>query len=176
MLRTITATLLGFTIAAASASVLYEGNASGEIGDRINGEAEGSFVSLMLAQVSTLYGRQEARPIAIEIKPGSVKKIVRIKSERVFPIALLGAEDLDVTAINPRTIRVTAASEKLVGRADTRTCKREDINADNNQDLICNVKIVAFRVEAGETVLKLVAETYAREPLKSEAVIEIDTN
>ncbi|MDH3389351.1 MAG: hypothetical protein OEN02_15780 [Gammaproteobacteria bacterium] len=130
----------------------------------------------LLAQVSTVYGKKEARRIAIEVKPGSAEKIIRVKTERVFPIAILGAEDLDVIAINPRTIRVNAAGGKLVGGSDTRTCKREDANADGYQDLVCQVKIAAFRVEAGETVMNLVAESYDRVPLRGEAEIQLVTD
>lgn len=130
----------------------------------------------LLAQVSTVYGRKEARRIAIEVKPGDAEKIIMVKNERVFPVAILGTADLDVIAVNPRTIRVNAAGGKLVGGSDTRTCKRADVNADDYQDLVCQIKIAAFRVEAGATVLNLVAETYDREPLRGEAEIQLLTD
>ena len=128
---------------------------------------------LMLAQVSTLYGKKEARRIEIEIKPGSDSKAIPIRTERVFPIAIFGAADLDVTLVNPRTIRISAADKKLVGRADTRTCRRQDINGDGFEDLVCDVKTAVFRLDLGELVVTLVAETYAREPLTGEDTILI---
>jgi hypothetical protein len=128
---------------------------------------------LLLAQVSTMYGKQEGRRIAIVIKPGSDNKEIPIKTERVFPIAILGSARFDVTLVNPRTIRVTSASKKLVGRSDTRTCRREDINADDYADLICDVKTAAFKLDPGELVLTLEAETYEREKLLAEGTIVI---
>jgi hypothetical protein len=127
----------------------------------------------LLAQVNTWTGKEDSRSIAIDIKPGSENNEIPIRTERVFPIAIFGSPELEVTRINPRTIRVTAAGKKLVGRADTRSCRREDINGDALEDLICNVKTVAFRLDAGELLLTLVAETYAHEPLRAESTIMI---
>ena len=145
--------------------------APGEAGREPAGD--GGQAAMLLAQVSTMYGKQEGRLIEIEVKPGDENKEIPIKIQRVFPIAILGSARLDVTLVNPRTIRVTAADKKLVGRSDTRTCRREDVNRDGFQDLVCDVKTAAFRLEAGETVLILEAETYEREKLKAESKILI---
>ena len=131
---------------------------------------------LLLAQVSTLYGTEEAWPIEIDIKPGSETNEIPIKTERVFPIAIFGSEKLDITRLNPRTIRVTAAGKKLVGRADTRTCQRQDLNGDSRDDLVCDVKTVAFRLDPGELELTLVAETYEHQPLKGTGTIRVVGN
>lgn len=131
---------------------------------------------LLLAQVSTLTGKEDSRLIEIDIKPDSETNEIPIRTERVFPIAIFGSEELEVVKINPRTIRVTAAEKKLVGRADTRSCRREDINGDGFEDLICNVKTVAFKLDAGELLLTLVAETYEHEPLRAESTILIVAN
>lgn len=159
MLRTIIAISLLLTNLDATASA----GASGGSAD----------FPLLLAQVSTWTGKEDSRPIEIDIKPDSDTNEIPIRTERVFPIAIFGSEKLEVTKINPRTIRVTAAGKKLVGRADTRSCRREDINGDSLEDLICNVKTVAFRLDAGELLLTLVAETYEHEPLKAEGTIMI---
>ena len=143
----------------------------GEAGHEAAGN--GAQPPLLLAQVSTMYGKQEGRLIEIEIKPGNENKEIPIKIERIFPIAILGSATLDITLVNPRTIRVTAADKKLVGRSDTRTCRREDVNQDGFEDLVCDIKTAAFRLEAGETILSLEAETYEREKLKAESKILI---
>ena len=132
--------------------------------------------SLLLAQVNTLYGKEEANRVEIDIKPGSETNEIPIKTERNFPIAIYGSEELDITLVNPRTIRVTAAEKKLVGRSDVRTCKRQDINADSHADLVCVVKTVAFRLPPGELILTLEAETYQHQPLRGEGTILIVDN
>ena len=131
---------------------------------------------LLLAQVSTLYGKEVAWPVEIDIKPGSDSNEIPIKTERVFPIAIFGSEQLDITLLNPRTIRVTAAEKKLVGRADTRTCRREDINGDGREDLVCDVKTVAFRLDPGELLISLEAETYQHQKLVGEGTIVVIDN
>ena len=128
---------------------------------------------LLLAQVNTTYGKIEGNRVEIDIKPGSDSNEIPIKTERNFPIAIFGSADLDITLVNPRTIRVTAAGKKLVGRSDVRTCKRQDINADSYEDLVCVVKTVAFGLQPGELVLSLEAETYQRQKLRGEGTILI---
>ena len=131
---------------------------------------------LLLAQVSTLYGKEEAWKVEIDIKPGSESNEIPIRTERIFPIAIFGSERLDITLLNPRTIRITSAGKKLVGRADTRTCRREDLNGDSREDLVCDVKTVAFKLDAGELLLILEAETYQHQKLVGEATIVVISN
>jgi len=149
---------------------------SGRILDHTEAGLRAGADPLLLAQVSTLYGTEEAWPIEIDIKPGSETNEIPIKTERVFPIAIFGSEKLDITRLNPRTIRVTAAGKKLVGRADTRTCQRQDLNGDSRDDLVCDVKTVAFRLDPGELELTLVAETYEHQPLKGTGTIRVVGN
>ena len=132
--------------------------------------------ALLLAQVSTLYGKEEAWTVEIDIKPDSDSNEIPIKTERVFPIAIFGSEQLDITLINPRTIRVTAADKKLVGRADTRSCRRLDIDGDGREDLVCDVKTVAFRLDPGELLISLEAETYQHQKLEGEGTIVVIAN
>jgi hypothetical protein len=131
---------------------------------------------LLLAQVSTLYGKEEAWKVEIDIKPGSESKEIPIRTERIFPIAIFGSEQLDITLLNPRTIRISSAGKKLVGRADTRTCRREDLNGDSREDLVCDVKTAAFRLDPGELLLSLEAETYQHQKLVGEATIIVISN
>lgn len=170
MLRKTLATILILTAAGAQAAT------SGRIFVDTEAAPLAAAEPLLLAQVSTLYGSEEAWPIEIDIKPGSETKEIPIKTERVFPIAIFGSEKLDITRLNPRTIRVTAAGKKLVGRADTRTCQRKDLNGDSRDDLVCDVKTVAFRLDPGELEVTLVAETYEHQPLKGTGTIVVVAN
>lgn len=170
MIRHLLATLL---IATASTPA---GAATTDAPDRPASASYAAGAPLLLAQVSTLYGKEEAWPIKIDIKPSSDSNEIPIKTERQFPIAIFGSEQLDITLLNPRTIRVTAAEKKLVGRADTRSCRRQDIDGDSREDLICDVKTVAFRLEPGELVVTLVAETYQHQQLKGEDTIVVIDN
>ena len=170
MLRKTLAAIIILTAAGA------QGATTGIQLDRHDAGPDNGANPLLLAQVSTLYGSEQAWPIEIDIKPGSETNEIPIKTERVFPIAIFGSEKLDITKLNPRTIRVTAADKKLVGRADTRTCQRKDLNGDSRDDLVCDVKTVAFRLDPGELEVTLVAETYEHQPLKGIGTIVIVGN
>ncbi len=167
MIRNLLATLLIAAAASAPAATTT---------DRPGSAGHAASAPLLLAQVSTLYGKEEAWPIRIDIKPDSDGNEIPIKTERQFPIAIFGSEQLDITLLNPRTIRVTAAEKKLVGRADTRSCRRQDVDGDSREDLVCDVKTVAFRLEPGELVVTLVAETYQHQQLKGEDRIVVIDN
>ena len=45
--------------------------------------------------------------IAVDIKPGSCPNPMNVRSRGVLPVAILGTEEFDVTAINPETILLT---------------------------------------------------------------------
>ena len=170
MLRKTLATILVLTAASAQAA------ANGTLLGRSDPGLRAGTDPLLLAQVSTLYGSEEPWAIEIDIKPGSETNEIPIKTERVFPIAIFGSEKLEITKLNPRTIRVTAAGKKLVGRADTRSCRREDLNRDSREDLVCDVKTVAFKLDPGELELTLVAETYDHQPLRGTGTILVIGN
>jgi len=170
MIRKTLATLLIATAAGVPAG------AAENLLDLTARQQETAGVALQLAEVSTLYGTEQAWKIEIDIKPGSESNEIPIKTERVFPIAIFGSEQLDITLLNPRTIRITAAEKKLVGRADTRTCRRQDVNGDSRDDLVCDVKTVAFKLDLGEIVVTLMAETYQHQQLKGEDTIRIIAN
>ena len=166
MLRKILATLL---ITAASSQ-------AGAAADGFGLSQHEASAPLLLAEVSTAYGKEEAWIVEIVIKPGSDTTEIPIRTERVFPVAILGSEQLDITLLNPRTIRVTAAGKKLVGRADTRSCLRQDVDGDGHEDLVCDVKTVAYKLEPGEILLMMEAETYQHQKLKGEGTIIVIAN
>jgi len=45
--------------------------------------------------------------VNLDIKPGSWPNTLQLKDKGVFPVAVLGAEDFDVTTIDPETIQLT---------------------------------------------------------------------
>lgn len=46
------------------------------------------------------------RPVAIDIKPGSCPNPLNVKSPGVFPVAIVGTDEFDVTTIDPATVRL----------------------------------------------------------------------
>lgn len=48
----------------------------------------------------------EPTPVSLDVKPGSCPNPLNVKSKGVLPVAILGAEDFDVTTIDPASIRL----------------------------------------------------------------------
>jgi hypothetical protein len=130
----------------------------------------------IIAQSSNLLGGYGPTAMTIDIKPGDAKNIVRASSGRVIPVAILGSGDLNVTAINPRTIRLNGVDVMLVGKSDKSLCHQTDINDDGYEDLVCDVRTTGFKVSEGEYKIILKASTYNGESLAGEDRIKIVRN
>ena len=127
----------------------------------------------IVAQASNLFGGQGPTAMTIDIKPGDSKNIINASSGRVIPVAILGSSDLNVTAINPRTIKLNAVDVMLVGKSDKSLCHQTDINDDSYEDLVCDVRTTGFKVGEGEYKIILKAATYKGESLIGEGRIKI---
>lgn len=109
--------------------------------------------------------------MAVDILPGNPDNIVDLKRVRILAIAILGSETLDINDINPRTISLEATTQTLVGKTDKSLCQSADINGDGFIDLVCDVKTIGFRVEAGDIPVVISAGTYHRESLRAEGML-----
>jgi hypothetical protein len=130
----------------------------------------------ILAQSSNLFGGYGPTAMTIDIKPGDAKNIVRASAGRVIPVAIFGSSNLNVTAINPRTIRLNGVDVMLVGKSDKSLCRQADINDDSYEDLVCDVRTTGFKVGEGEYKIILKASTYNGESLAGEDRIKIVRN
>jgi hypothetical protein len=109
--------------------------------------------------------------MAVDILPGNPDNVVDLKKVRIISIAILGSDTLNITDINPRTIRFEATTQTLVGKTDKSLCHTADINGDGYVDLVCDVKTIGFRVEAGDIPVVISAGTYQRESLRAEGML-----
>jgi len=130
----------------------------------------------IIARASNLFGGHEPNAMTIDIIPADPENIVRANSGRVIPVAILGSGDLDVTAINPRTIRLNGVDVMLVGKSDKSLCRQADVNDDGYEDLLCDVRTTGFKVGEGEFRIILKASTYNGESLTGEDRIKVVRN
>lgn len=139
------------------------------------GNPDGYFA--ITAQSSGLFGGHGPATMTIDIKPDDAKNIIRASSGRVIAVAIFGSENLNVTAINPRTIRLNGVDVMLVGKSDKSLCRRPtDINGDSYEDLVCDVHTTGFRVGEGEYEVILKAGTYNGESLQGKDRIRVVIN
>ena len=127
----------------------------------------------VLAQSSQLFGNPDALSMQIDLLPEQEDNVIRKRSGRVVPIAILGSADLDTGSINPRTSRLEGVGVMLVGKSDKSLCRQLDINADGYLDLLCEVRTTGFRVDAGQYRILLKAETWDKSTLLGEDSLEI---
>ena len=127
----------------------------------------------IIAQANILFGEQQPTTITIDILPGSPENIVRPGAWRLLPVAILGSAELEVTSINPRTIRLNGVDIMLVGKSDKSLCVEKDINDDTYQDLLCDVRSTGFKIGEGEYGIIIKAGTYSGESLRGEDRIKI---
>lgn len=133
-----------------------------------------TWAGVSYAASNDIFSEQGPAAMVIDIKPDDPDNIVRASSGRVVSVAIFGSVDLDVTAINPRTIRLNGVDIMLVGKSDKSLCKRSaDINDDGFDDLVCDVRTTGFRVAEGEYGVILKAATYHAESLLGEGRIKI---
>ena len=109
--------------------------------------------------------------MTIDLLPGNPENTINLVSQRVIPIAILGSESFDINDLNPRTLKLRAVSQNLVGKSDKSLCRQLDINEDSYMDLLCDLKIIGFQVEPGDIAVVVKAGTYQRQSLSAEGVL-----
>ncbi len=127
----------------------------------------------VIAQASNLFGGHGPTAMTIDIKPEDSKNIISASSGRVIPVAIFGSSELNVTEINPRTIKLNGVDVMLVGKSDKSLCHQTDINDDSYEDLVCDVRTTGFKVGEGEFKIIIKAATYNGESLIGEDRIKM---
>jgi hypothetical protein len=124
--------------------------------------------------------------VAIDIKPQSCPNPLNIKSKGVLPAAILGADDFDVTTIDPASIRLAGVAPIRSGMEDVSTptdkqdgCECTTEGSDGYTDLTLKFdtqEIVATLGEVAdgeELILTLTGELLDGTPIKGEDCIVV---
>ncbi|MDC1287337.1 hypothetical protein N8198_05580 [Gammaproteobacteria bacterium] len=109
--------------------------------------------------------------MSIDLLPDNPDNIINLADRRVIPIAVLGSTDFDINDLNPRTLKLRAVTQNLVGKSDKSLCRQLDINADSHMDLLCDFKIIGFKIQPGDIPIVIKAGTYQRQSLSAEALL-----
>jgi len=128
-----------------------------------------------LAASSTVLSDSGPAPMDIDILPGNDENTIDLGRQRVVAVAILGSADFNINDFNPRTLKLKALDQNLVGKSDKTMCRQQDINGDSYMDLVCDIKTIGFRVEPGEITVVISAGTYQKQSLRAEGVIRYVT-
>jgi hypothetical protein len=121
---------------------------------------------------SLLSDDQGPGQMTIDILPGNSENIINLSRQRVIAVAIMGSASLDINDVNPRTLKLKALKQNLVGKSDKNLCRQQDVNGDSYKDLVCDIKTIGFRVEPGDITVVISAGTYGGESLRAEGVLK----
>jgi hypothetical protein len=107
----------------------------------------------------------------VDLLPGNPENTINLVTQRLLPIAIMGSASFDVNDLNPRTLKLRAVSQNLVGKSDKSLCRQQDINGDSYKDLICDLKTIGFHVEPGKIAVEITVGTYQFQSLHAEGVL-----
>lgn len=124
-----------------------------------------------VAASSSLLSDTGPEQMKIDILPGNDDNSINLGNQRLLPVAILGSENFDINDFNPRTLKLRAVGQNLVGKSDKTLCRQQDINGDSYMDLVCDIKTIGFRVEPGDITVIISAGTYQRRSLRAKGVI-----
>jgi hypothetical protein len=85
---------------------------------------------------------QDVTPVAVDIRPGSSANPVNVKANGVLTVVLLGAADLDVTAIDRPSLTLEGVAPIRIHVADVESVVDRSQRADGHSDLV-----LQFRTE-----------------------------
>lgn len=125
--------------------------------------------------------------IEIDIKPGSCPNPLNIKSKGVLPIAILGTDELDITTIDPASIRLAGVAPirsnvedvgaPVIEPSDVCDCATGGVDGFldltlkfNTQEIVGMLGEVA---DGDQLVLTLTGETYDGTPIKGQDCVVI---
>lgn len=77
------------------------------------------------------------RMVNIDIKPGSEPNCININGHGVIPVAILGDASLDISTIDPTSLKFGGVAVGIRGRNGPQ-CGVEYVNADQYPDLVCH--------------------------------------
>ena len=130
-----------------------------------------AFNAAFTASASSLMSGSGPVQMEIDILPGNDDNVIDLSRERMLPVAILGSESFNIEDFNPRTLKLRASTQNLVGKGDKTRCEKLDINNDSHMDLLCNIKTIGFGVEPGDIEVEISAGTYQRDSLRATGTI-----
>jgi hypothetical protein len=111
-------------------------------------------------------------PVSIDIRPGSSRNLINLRSNRAVPVAIFSATNFDATMVNPAT--VTLAQAPVAMRHGRYRTLFWDVNRDRLTDLIVLFDTDQMQLGRDDTLAVLEGATYAGLSIRgSDSVIVI---
>jgi hypothetical protein len=91
-----------------------------------------------------------ARPVRVDIKPGSLENPINLGAHGTVPVAVLSGPGFDATTVDPATVTLAGAPVARRGRG-VPMASVEDVDGDGRPDLVLHVTTAALQLTGGDT-------------------------
>lgn len=102
-----------------------------------------------------VFVRPQSLFIDIDIKPGSYPNSFNNNGNGVIPVAILGSQYLDVTAIDAGSVSLEGMAIRAVGKSNKLLSHYEDVNGDSILDLVVQIEDTDGTFTLGDTTATL---------------------
>ena len=106
--------------------------------------------------------------VAVDIKPGSDRNPVNLRSKGVIPVAILTTEDFDATTIDPATVRF-GPDEASEAHGEGHI---EDVDHDGDNDLVLHFKTSETGIQVGDEEARITGQTFDGQDVEGGDVID----
>ena len=115
----------------------------------------------------------ESFQVQIDIKPGSDPNSINCGSKGVIPVGILTTSiaagdsvDFDASTVDPTTVALNGVKAKVVGKKEQTLCHLEDVDADGDVDMVCQIPTYDFLTDCpSEGFGELTATTFGGAPI-----------
>ncbi len=122
-------------------------------------EIPGLSCNLGAASVTAASKSYSAVTVAIDIKPGSNPNCFNNDGKGVIPVAILGSASLDVTTIDPASVKLEGLAVKVVGK--NMLASIQNVNGDSYPDLVVQIQDVDAVFAPGSGIATLTASLFS---------------
>jgi hypothetical protein len=110
-----------------------------------------------VCDIGAIEFQAEAVIVSIDVKPGSARNVVNLKSRGVIPVAILTTDTFDATSVVPESVRFGPnAAMEAHGRGHI-----EDVNRDGRPDLVLHFRTQETGIQCSDQTVQLTGETAA---------------
>lgn len=100
--------------------------------------------------------------VTIDIKPGSSRNPINVRSRGVIPVAILTTATFDATTVDPDTVRFgPGMAEETHGRGHI-----EDVDGDGDDDLLLHFSTQDAAIPCGATSATLIGQTFSAQAIE----------
>ncbi|MBI2844634.1 MAG: DUF3466 family protein [Armatimonadetes bacterium] len=136
-------------------SEAYSINNNGEIVGYANRMEDGRLVSHPVLWESSV-----VTTVSIDIKPGSEKNVINLRSHGVVAVAVLSNTDFNALAIDPALLSLAGAPVRIGSNSGKPQVHCQDINSDGKPDLVAHFNTEDLQLTVGDQSATLEGETF----------------